>query len=112
MLRKKLFRTMLLSERYREMATLKVLGFREGRIGRLLISQNMWLTLVGILIGLPAGWGILKYLLDSLAGEYEMFLVIGPMTLGVSTLLTLGVSLVVGSMVAGKNRRIDIWWLP
>ena len=96
------------TERYREMATLKVLGFRDRKIGRLLISQNLWLTVLGILIGIPAGWAVLKYLLDALAGEYEMALVIGPVTYLVSVLLTFGVSLIVGLMVARKNRSIDM----
>ena len=46
-------------ERYRELATLKILGFRNRHIVRLLISQNIWLTVVGVLIGLPAGAGVL-----------------------------------------------------
>ena len=96
------------TERYREMATLKVLGFKDRRIGRLLVSQNLWLTVLGILIGLPAGWGILRYLLDALAGEYELQLVIGPVTYLISILLTTGVSLLVGLMVSRKNRHIDM----
>ncbi len=96
------------TERYREMATLKVLGFRDRRIGRLLISQNLWLTVLGILLGLPAGWAVLDYLLRALAGEYEMRLVIGPLTFLVSILLTFGVSLLVGVMVSRKNRHIDM----
>ena len=51
-------------ERSRELATLKVLGFRNKNIGRLLISQNIWLTVVGVIIGLPAGVGVLEWLLD------------------------------------------------
>ncbi len=96
------------TERYREMATLKVVGFKNSRIGRLLIGQNMWLSILGILIGLPAGIAVLKYLLDALASEYEMKLVLGPATYLVSVLLTLLVSLSVGLMVARKNRSVDM----
>lgn len=32
-------------ERYREMSTLKVLGFKDKKIGNLLITQNMWISL-------------------------------------------------------------------
>ena len=96
------------TERYREMATLKVVGFKNSRIGRLLISQNLWLTVLGILIGLPAGAGVLQYLLDALASEYEMKLTLGPGTYLVSILLTFGVSLIVGLMIARKNRSIDM----
>ncbi len=95
-------------ERSRELATLKVLGFRDRRIGRLLISQNMWMTVIGVIIGLPAGVGVLKWLLVSLASEYELKLMLGPLTYAVSVLLTFGVSLLVGWMVSGKNKKIDM----
>lgn len=95
-------------ERSRELATLKVLGFRNRTIGRLLISQNIWLTFVGVIIGLPAGVGVLQWLLTALAGEYEMKLMLGALTYGVSILLTFGVSLLVGLMVARKNKKIDM----
>lgn len=95
-------------ERYRELATLKVLGFRSKRIGQLLISQNIWLTVIGVILGFPAGLGTLYWLLTALAGEYEMKLMLGPLTYIVSVLLTFGVSLLVGWMLARKNRKIDM----
>ena len=96
------------TERYREMATLKVIGFRNSKISRLLITQNLWLTVLGILIGLPAGVGVLQYLLNALASDYELKLVLGPATWIVSIFLTFLVSLGVGVMVARKNRHIDM----
>ncbi|MCR4622959.1 MAG: FtsX-like permease family protein [Clostridiales bacterium] len=96
------------TERYREMATLKVVGFKNSRIGRLLIEQNLWLSILGIIVGLPAGIGVLQYLLDALASEYEMKLALGPATYIVPVMLTLLVSLIVGFMVARKNRSIDM----
>ncbi|MBR6270550.1 MAG: FtsX-like permease family protein [Lachnospiraceae bacterium] len=95
-------------ERSRELATLKVLGFRNKRIGRLLISQNIWLTVIGIAVGLPAGIGTLQWMISALASEYEMKQMLGPLTYTVSVLLTLGVSLLVGRMVARKNKKIDM----
>ncbi len=95
-------------ERSRELATLKVLGFRSRKIGRLLISQNIWITVIGVVIGLPAGIGTLQWMISALAAEYEMKLMPGPLTFSVSILLTFGVSLLVGWMVARKNRKIDM----
>lgn len=95
-------------ERSRELATLKVLGFRSRKIGRLLISQNVWLTVIGVVLGLPAGVGVLYWLLTALASEYELKLMLGPLTYTVSVLLTFGVSLFVGWMVARKNKKIDM----
>lgn len=96
------------TERYREMATLKVLGFRDRQIGRLLISQNLWVSVVGILIGIPLGVLTLSYMLDAMAGEYEMMAVVSPLTYAISVVLTLGMSLLVSLLVARKNRRIDM----
>ena len=96
------------TERYREMATLKVVGFKDGKIGRLLIGQNMLLSLLGIIAGLPLGAFTLDYLLKKMASEYEMRMYIGPVTYIVSIALTFGVSLLVSLMVARKNKKIDM----
>lgn len=95
-------------ERSRELATLKVLGFRDRHIGRLLISQNLWLTVAGVLIGLPGGFVTLYALLTALATEYELKLFVGLFTYVISIVLTFGTSLLVGWMVAGKNKKIDM----
>lgn len=98
------------TERYREMATLKVLGFRDKKIGALLIDQNLWVTLLGILIGIPAGRAALQYLLKKLAREYEMNMAIYPASYLISIVLTFGVSLLVSIMVSRKNKkkRLDL----
>ena len=95
-------------ERSRELATLKVLGFRDKQIGRLLISQNVWLTAVGVVIGLPAGFWVLWYLGKALATEYELKVCVGVPTYIISLLVTFGVSLFVGIVVSGKNKKIDM----
>jgi putative ABC transport system permease protein len=96
------------TERYREMATLKVVGFKDAKIGRLLISQNLWLSLIGIVIGLPVGVLTLKYMMAALASEYEIMPVIGLRSYLISIVLTMGVSLIVSLMVAHKNKKIDM----
>ena len=95
-------------ERSRELATLKVLGYRDRRIARLLISQNVWMTVIGVALGLPAGIGTLNVLVAALASEYELKVVLGVLTYSVSMTLTFGVSLLVGWAVARKNRKIDM----
>lgn len=95
-------------ERNRELATLKVLGFRDKQIGNLLIGQNTWLTVIGLLLGIPSGVGVLKFLIVALASEYELSITIRATTYLVSILLTFGVSLIVGLMVAKKTKKINM----
>ena len=96
------------TERYREMATLKVVGFKDKKIGRLLISQNLWVTLIGAILGVPVGAFTLTYLLKVLASEYEMRAVISVWTVLASVAITFLVSLLVSVLVARKNKKIDM----
>lgn len=100
--------TMSYTERYREMATLKVLGFRDKRIGLLLIQQNLALTVIGIIIGLPAGYYLLRELIVLLASEYELSLVISPLSYFITVVITVGMSLLVGLLISRKNKKIDM----
>lgn len=95
-------------EQSRELATLKVLGFRDKHIGKLLITQNIWLTLIGVVIGTPAGYLTLKALITALASEYELSIYISAFSYMVSALLVFGVSLLVSMMVSRKNKKIDM----
>lgn len=96
------------TERYREMATLKVVGFKDKKIAAILTGQNIWISIIGIAAGIPVGIFLLSYLLDALAGEYEMQLAIFPLTYIITIILSLGVSLTVSFFVARKNRKIDM----
>ena len=100
--------TMSYFERYRELSTLKVVGFKDKHIGKLLISQNMWLTIAGFVLGFPAGIGITAILTKALASEYEMMLVFGWITFVVPVILVFGVSLFVSYLVSRKNRKINM----
>ena len=97
-----------LTKNFEEMATLKVVGFKDKKIAGLLIGQNMWVTVIGVILGLPLAAGTLGYLVKELASEYEMRVVMGRKTFLISTLLTFCVSLVVSLFVAKKNKKIDM----
>lgn len=95
------------TERYREMATLKVVGFKDRKIGALLIGQNLWISLIGVIIGIPLGAAVLDYLMHVLASEYEMKTVINISTYLVSILLTVGMSFLV-SLIFSNFSVLDI----
>ncbi len=100
--------TMSYFERYRELSTLKVVGFKDKKIGKLLITQNMWLTVAGFVLGFPTGIGITYILMKALAAEYEMMLIFGWMTFVIPVVLMFGVSFFVSWLVSRKNRKINM----
>ena len=96
------------TERYREMATLKVLGFKDKKIRNLLVSQNFWVSVFGIIIGMPLGYAVLYYLMKALAPEYELIVNVNLLTYVIGAAVTFAVTLAVGFMVSNKNKRIDM----
>jgi len=60
-----------LSERQREVATLRVLGYGPWQIGSLLLRESMIVTLIGTLLGMPIGY--LLSVLVSAAYDTELF---------------------------------------
>jgi len=73
-----------------------------------LISQNLWLSGIGVLLGNPLGVATLKFLIKKLASEYEMVPKVGVLTYFLTIILTLLLSLVVSVLIARKNRKIDM----
>lgn len=95
-------------ERYHELSTLKVLGFKDKQISKILVSQNVVLTIIAMIIGFPLGIIALKVMLATLASEYEIKLFLGILTYSVSIILTLSVSILVSLIVANKNKKINM----
>lgn len=96
------------SEKYREYATLKVVGLKDSKIAKLLVSQNLWITIIGIVMGIPLAIFTLKILVKELASEYELSVAIGALSYMLSIVLVVGVSLIVTLIVANKNKKIDM----
>lgn len=50
--------TIALAERQRELASLRVLGFTRGEVGRIMYNENFMLGIIGIALGIPFGIGL------------------------------------------------------
>lgn len=53
-----------ISERIREIATLKVLGFREGEVDSYIFKEVLLMSTIGSIVGLPLGRIIIGYVMD------------------------------------------------
>lgn len=95
-------------EKIREMATLKVLGFRNQKVKKLLSQQNLWLTIVGILLGLPFGYTLIYSVVSTVGSSMDMQIMIAPSTILGCSLATLIVSYLVVKIVSLKTRKIDM----
>ena len=94
-----------ISERVRELATIKVLGFFDKEVYQYVNKETLILTVIGILIGIPAGRLLSGLLLSSLVMPSIHFAVyIKPFSYLVSATLTL-LFAIINNMIT--NRSLD-----
>lgn len=98
-----------LSERARELATLRVLGFSRWEISYILLGETGLLTWLALPFGCVVGYGLAWYL--SSAFETELFrvpLVIADATYGHAALIALTTTVVCAAFVRQRLDRLDL----
>lgn len=95
-------------ERERELATLKVIGFKRIKIAKLLLTQTIILTILGMIIGAPIGKALIEYMCSFLGDDFDMMVVINPSSIIYSIIITLGLSIIVNLMFSRKIKDIDM----
>jgi len=97
------------AERIRELATLKVLGFLPGEIRKLVLRENVIITLLGLPLGLAAGPLLLRVLLDyGLSNTIQFVPHIGWTCWGYTAALALMFTLVVNWMLGSKFKKVNM----
>lgn len=92
-----------LSERGRELATLRVLGFSKGEISYMLFGEATVLTLVGLPLGCFLGWLLALFMAQGFDTElFRIPVVIEPSTYGYSVLVVL-VSAVMSALLVEQR---------
>jgi putative ABC transport system permease protein len=98
-----------LSERARELATLRVIGFTRAEVSFILLGELAVLTLAAIPLGLAIGYGFAALLARSLETEmYRIPLVIEPWTFGFAASVVMISALVSGLIVRRKVDHFDL----
>lgn len=97
------------TEKQYQFATLKVLGFKDKQIKNIFVKQNLWLTVAGIVIGLPLGFWMLDYIFKSALGEnYDFNAYIKPVSYLYAVVGSLVVSIIVNKVLSRKVKKIDM----
>lgn len=98
-----------LSERSRELATLRVLGFTRAEISVILLGELAVLTLAALPVGLALGYGLAGFATWALDTETQRFpLVVDPSTYGFAAAVTMVAALVSGLSVRRRLDRLDL----
>nr|WP_312289472.1 FtsX-like permease family protein [Clostridium chromiireducens] len=101
--------TINIFERQRELATLKVLGFTNNEIKKLIFNENYIISTFGIIIGLPFGkWLGSAMMANSSTDSYSIPYVVEFRSYIITVILTLIFTLVTNLMLMRKIKSIDM----
>jgi len=92
----------------REIATLKVLGFKTSALRKLLLTQNLWFTAIGFILGLPVGYMILDVMWASSGDSFYILPSITLSNLLLTAVITFALSIFVNLMFSRKIKRLDM----
>ncbi|WP_404791377.1 ABC transporter permease [Altericista sp. CCNU0014] len=98
-----------LSERSRELATLRIIGFSRPQIAMILLGEQAALTLAAIPVGCAMGYGIAALLSKLLDTElYRLPLVVRSASYGFAVVVVLLAAMISGAMIRRNLNRLDL----
>lgn len=98
-----------ISERVREIATLKVLGFYDGEVDTYIFRENLILTLLGTAVGLILGVFLANFVITTAEVDFVMFgRTIYPMSYVLAAAFTVLFSAVVMLVMHRKLKNVDM----
>jgi putative ABC transport system permease protein len=98
-----------ITERLKEIATIKVLGFYSGETAAYVFRENLVLTLFGALFGLPVGIALHRYVMYNIKIDMVTFDVhVNPISFAYAILYTLIFALFVDFVMYFKISKINM----
>lgn len=98
-----------LNERIREVATIKVLGFRDKEVSQYIVRENIILTILGTLLGLILGIFLHSYVVSVAEVDIVMFgRSIEPLSFVFAAILSLVFSAVVNLIMHKKLKKVNM----
>ena len=98
-----------ISERERELATLKVLGFKRPEVHRYINTETLILTAIGVVMGLPLGYALARSLTWILRMPSLYFdVVVDPLTYVIAAAMAFAFTLVVNLITNRALDRVDM----
>ena len=92
----------------REIATLKVIGFETSKLRKLLLTQNLWFTSIGFVMGIPIGYFLMNLMMNSAGRSFYFPAGLSAGNLILSLVITFSLSILVNLMFSGKIKKLNM----
>ncbi|WP_124058727.1 FtsX-like permease family protein [Vaginisenegalia massiliensis] len=97
------------SERIRELSTIKVLGFHNKEVTLYIYRETFVLSLLGVLVGYGLGNGLHRYIIDKVAPDHVMFdPIVGMNAYLIPAVVTILITVILGFLVNRRLRHVNM----
>lgn len=98
-----------ISERERELATIKVLGFYDAEVHSYVNKETLILTGIGIVCGMPAGWLLGRYVMGILEfPSLEFYITLYPVSYVIAAVITVVFAFAVNTITDRSLNKINM----
>ena len=98
-----------ITERIREIATIKVLGFRASETAAYVFKENLLLSGMGVLCGMAGGWFLLKFVMSEIRVDMVWFVAtLKPVSIILGAVLTMLAACLVDFLLYFKLEKINM----
>ncbi|MBE6488269.1 MAG: FtsX-like permease family protein, partial [Methanosphaera stadtmanae] len=92
----------------RELATLKVIGFKSKIIQKIFLIQNLALSIIGYIIGIPVGYYVLRVMMDTSGETFYYPIHYSLQTMALTFIAVVILSFIVNLLLVRKIKDIDL----
>lgn len=96
------------TEMEREMATLKVMGLKTRKLRGLLLTQNIWFSIIGFAVGVPGGLVLVEVMVSSSGESFDFPVGLDLFNFLLSFAITFGLSILVNLLFSKKIKRLNM----
>ncbi len=98
-----------LAERQRELASLRVLGLSTQEVGRIIYNENIVLSIVGVILGIPLGQWFCAWIVGAYSNElFRLPFVILPKSYALAAIMTLFFVVLANLLVRRRIHGLDL----
>lgn len=96
------------TEMERDITTLKVLGFKDASLTRILATQSMFFIIMGFILGIPIGHGILSILMPAFGNNFYLIPSISNMNAATTLIIILSITIATNMLFSYKIKKLDM----
>lgn len=95
------------TEMEQEITTLKVLGFKNSSLTKILATQSLFFIIIGFILGVPIGQRILSILIPAFGNNFYLKPTLSATTIAITFIIIISTSIITNIIFSNKIKKLD-----